>query len=85
VNWFGACLYFIITLLLFILIAKYPSKPWVLGVIILAILIGYFEDMIVPEDGRVITLAEQYKGFKLRFIMFPNIGFRKISGMLSNF
>lgn len=85
INWFGTCLYFSITIILFILVAKYPSKPWVLGVCILAILIGYFEDMIVSEDKRVITLAEQYKGLQLKFIMFPNIGFRKISGMLTSF
>lgn len=50
-----------------------------------AILIGAFDDLIVPEEGRVITLAEQYKGIKLKFLMFPNIGMRKMSSMLTDF
>jgi MFS superfamily sulfate permease-like transporter len=84
VNWFGALLYLTITVVLFYLMTKYPSKPWVVGVIILAIIIGATEDMIMAPENRVTTLAEQYSGLKLKFLMFPNIGFRKAKGMLCN-
>jgi MFS superfamily sulfate permease-like transporter len=56
----------------------------VLGVCIIAIIIGATEDLIVAPENRIITLAEQYEGFQLKFLMFPNISMRKMTTMLTS-
>jgi MFS superfamily sulfate permease-like transporter len=81
INWFSVCLYFFITITLFALMKKFPSKPWVLFTCILGIAIGIGEDF-VGGDNLLLRLSEQYENLSLRFFNFPSIGSRTTLKML---
>lgn len=82
VNWYSAFLYFFITISLFLLMKKFPSKPWVLFMCIFGIFIGYMEDFF-QVSVSFLRLSEEYPNIRLRFFKFPSIGSRDIIKMLS--
>lgn len=81
VNLTSTFLYFFITITLFLLMKKYPSKPWVLFTCLFGIIIGYLEDYM--GKAYLLRLSEQYPDLSLRFFHFPSIGSRNIRNMLS--
>lgn len=82
VNWFSAFVYFFITISLFVLMKKFPSKPWVLFMCIFGILIGYLEDFFQGET-YLLRLSEQYTDLSLSFFKFPSVGSRDLRKMLT--
>jgi len=83
VNWISVFLYFAITITLYLLMKKYPSRPWVLFMCIFGIMIGIFEDYVSEERRMLLRLSEKYKDLKLRFFTFPSIGSRSIKEMIT--
>ena len=84
INWLSVIVYFSVTISLYLLMKKYPSKPWVLFMCIFGIVIGFAEDFIRPGDYTLIRLSEKYPNLSLKFFQFPQIGLRKMSTLLSN-
>lgn len=80
INWLSVVVYFSITITLFLLMKKFPSKPWVLFMCILGIAIGFAEDYIGGETV-LLRLSEQYQNLSMRFFHFPKIGMRKTMKM----
>ena len=84
IKWFGVGLYFFITITLYVLLKKDPSKPWVLLMCIFSLLVGALEKYILPEDQLVSRLSDDYKDLKITFLSTPTIGVRSVSKVLSD-
>jgi MFS superfamily sulfate permease-like transporter len=84
VNWLSVFIYFAVTICLYVLMKKAPSRPWVLFMCIFGILIGVVEDYVGEDRRPLLRLSEKYSNIKLRFFTFPSIGSRSIKSMITN-
>lgn len=63
----------------------HPSKPWVMGVCLIGLLIGYFEHMVLPPGSRVTRLTDQFPQIdQFKILRIPNIEIRDFIDMISS-
>lgn len=61
-----------------------PSKPWVLLMCFISLMIGFLEDFVIPVESRILKLSDEFKDIKVVFLTLPQVSVRSLSSVITN-
>jgi len=83
INPTAVVVYIIVTLSLFLLMKFWPSRPWVIVISIVSLLIGILQHYILPSQLNVELIVEEYPTLEFKLLRIPELRINKIGELMS--